>query len=84
MKLKEYILCAKKTCKTSNSATAFFTVKFLPYVLPNVFFTVYLYGPRSISVALLSIKLLYFIKNIFIFVSKMDGGLRGVERHEGE
>ncbi len=29
-------------------------------------------------------KLLYFIKNIFICVLKMNEGLTGLERHEGE
>ncbi len=44
----------------------------------------YVSGPGNISVALLSMELSDFIKNIFICVPKMNEGLTGLERHEGE
>ncbi len=47
----------------------------------------YVSGSGNISVALLSMKgqrAPDFIKNILICVLKMNGGLKGLERHEGE
>ncbi len=44
----------------------------------------YVSGPGNISVVLLSIELSDFIKNILICVPKMNEGLTGLERHEGD
>ncbi len=47
----------------------------------------YVSGPGNISVVLLSMegqRALRFIRNILICVLKMNEGLTGLERHEGE
>ncbi len=47
----------------------------------------YVSGPGNISVALLSMEdqiALRFHRNILICVPKMNEGLTGLERHEGE
>ncbi len=44
----------------------------------------YVSGPGNISVVLLSMELSDFIKNILICVPKMNEGLTGLERHEGD
>ncbi len=44
----------------------------------------YVSGPGNISVVLLSMELSDFITNILICVPKMNEGLTGLERHEGD
>ncbi len=47
----------------------------------------YIAGSENILVVLLSMegqKLLDFIKNILICVTKMNKGLKGLEQHDGE
>ncbi len=44
----------------------------------------YVSGPGNISVVLLSMERSDFIINILICVPKMNEGLTGLERHEGD